>query len=84
MPADWARLPKSTTALLVEFRAPDEHAQERYEAAAAEVLDRLELVAPVASVTNAFTRDAKTIGGYWKARKAFVTAVGGSRPPGRR
>ncbi|MFD4716079.1 FAD-binding and (Fe-S)-binding domain-containing protein [Streptomyces sp. NPDC058430] len=82
VPADWARLPKSTTALLVEFRAPDEPAQERYEAAAAKVLDGLELVAPVASVTNAFTRDAKTIGGYWKARKAFVTAVGGSRPSG--
>ncbi|MGW6358725.1 FAD-binding and (Fe-S)-binding domain-containing protein [Streptomyces sp. NPDC055092] len=82
VPADWAHLPKSTTALLVEFRAPDEAAQERYEAAAAEVLDGLELVAPVASVTNAFTRDAKTIGGYWKARKAFVTAVGGSRPSG--
>ncbi|WP_329576009.1 FAD-binding and (Fe-S)-binding domain-containing protein [Streptomyces sp. NBC_01361] len=82
VPADWASLPKSTTALLVEFRAPDEAAQERYEAAAAEVLEGLELVAPVASVTNAFTRDAKTIGGYWKARKAFVTAVGGSRPSG--
>ncbi|MET7515373.1 FAD-binding and (Fe-S)-binding domain-containing protein [Streptomyces sp. NPDC005480] len=82
VPADWAGLPKSTTALLVEFRAPDEAAQERYEAAAAEVLEGLELVAPVASVTNAFTRDAKTIGGYWKARKAFVTAVGGSRPSG--
>lgn len=82
VPADWARLPKSTAALLVEFRAPDEARQEAYEAAAAKVVEGLELVAPVASVTNAFTRDAKTIGGYWKARKAFVTAVGGSRPSG--
>ncbi|MEV2250589.1 FAD-binding and (Fe-S)-binding domain-containing protein [Streptomyces sp. NPDC050147] len=82
VPADWARLPKSTAALLVEFRAPDEARQEAYEAAAAKVLDGLELVAPVASVTNAFTRDPKTIGGYWKARKAFVTAVGGTRPSG--
>ncbi|MFF2506522.1 FAD-binding and (Fe-S)-binding domain-containing protein [Streptomyces sp. NPDC058067] len=82
VPADWAGLPKSTTALLVEFRAPDEAAQERFEAAAAGVLERLELVAPVASVTNEFTRDPKAIGGYWKARKAFVTAVGGSRPSG--
>ncbi|MGW7087027.1 FAD-binding and (Fe-S)-binding domain-containing protein [Streptomyces sp. NPDC054871] len=82
VPADWARLPKSTAALLVEFRAPDEARQETYEAAAAEVVKGLELVAPVASVTNAFTRDPKTIGGYWKARKAFVTAVGGSRPSG--
>ncbi|MFE5741679.1 FAD-binding and (Fe-S)-binding domain-containing protein [Streptomyces celluloflavus] len=82
VPADWAQLPKETTALLVEFRAPDETAQQAYEAAAARALADLELVAPVASVTNAFTRDAKTIGGYWKARKAFVTAVGGSRPSG--
>lgn len=41
------------------------------------VVERLDLVAPVASVTNAFTRDAKVVSGYWKARKAFVTAVGG-------
>ncbi|MFJ9467716.1 FAD-binding and (Fe-S)-binding domain-containing protein [Streptomyces caniferus] len=82
VPADWAALPKETAALLVEFRAPDEAAQEAYEEAAAQVLTELELVAPVASVTNAFTRDAAVIGGYWRARKAFVTAVGGSRPPG--
>ncbi|MEU6761787.1 FAD-binding and (Fe-S)-binding domain-containing protein [Streptomyces sp. NPDC046853] len=82
VPADWARLPKATAALLVEFRAPDEATREAYEAAAAKVVEGLELVAPVASVTNAFTRDPKTIGSYWKARKAFVTAVGGSRPSG--
>ncbi|MBT2528190.1 FAD-binding oxidoreductase [Streptomyces sp. ISL-99] len=85
VPADWARLPKETTALLVEFRAPDEAALGAYERAAAEVLSRLEPavpVAPVASVTNAFTRDARTIAGFWKARKAFVTAVGGARPAG--
>ncbi|MGW2861093.1 FAD-binding and (Fe-S)-binding domain-containing protein [Streptomyces sp. NPDC001205] len=82
VPADWAGLPKDTTALLVEFRSLDEAAREAYERAAAAVLAGLELVAPVASVTNAFTRDAATIGGYWKARKAFVTAVGGSRPSG--
>ncbi|MFG2206638.1 FAD-binding and (Fe-S)-binding domain-containing protein [Streptomyces sp. NPDC048638] len=82
VPADWAALPKETTALLVEFRAPDEAALRGYEEAAARVLAGLEPVAPVASVSNAFTRDAGTIGGYWKARKAFVTAVGGSRPTG--
>lgn len=82
VPADWAALPKETTALLVEFRAPDEAGQAAYERAAAQVLTELELVAPVPSVTNAFTRDPGAIGGYWKARKAFVTAVGGSRPPG--
>ncbi|MEV7277850.1 FAD-binding and (Fe-S)-binding domain-containing protein [Streptomyces sp. NPDC093111] len=82
VPADWAELPKETAALLVEFRAPDEAGQEAYEEAAARVLEGLALVAPVASVTNAFTRDAGTVSGYWKARKAFVTAVGGSRPSG--
>ncbi|MGW0734820.1 FAD-binding and (Fe-S)-binding domain-containing protein [Streptomyces sp. NPDC002851] len=82
VPRDWARLPKDTTALLVEFRAPDEAGQEAYEAAAARALEGLELVRPVDSVTNEFTRDPGTIAGYWKARKAFVTAVGGSRPSG--
>ncbi|MFE7041421.1 FAD-binding and (Fe-S)-binding domain-containing protein [Streptomyces atratus] len=82
VPADWAELPKETTALLVEFRTPDEAGQEAHERAAATVVAGLDLVAPVASVTNEFTREAKVISGYWKARKAFVTAVGGSRPSG--
>lgn len=82
VPADWARLPKDTTALLVEFRAADEAGRGEYERRAAAVVAGLDLVAPVASVTNAFTRNAKTISGYWKARKAFVTAVGGARASG--
>ncbi|MFE3650758.1 FAD-binding and (Fe-S)-binding domain-containing protein, partial [Streptomyces sp. NPDC059152] len=82
VPADWAELPKETAALLVEFRAPDEAAQEAYEEEAARVLAGLELVAPVPSIGNGLTRDPAVISGYWKARKAFVTAVGGSRPAG--
>ncbi|MFE7553440.1 FAD-binding and (Fe-S)-binding domain-containing protein [Streptomyces gardneri] len=82
VPADWAELPKETAALLVEFRAPDAAALEAYERAAEAVLAGLALVAPVPSVENAFTRDPKRISGYWKARKAFVSAVGGSRPSG--
>ncbi|MHA4778899.1 FAD-binding and (Fe-S)-binding domain-containing protein [Streptomyces sp. MSC1_001] len=82
VPADWAELPRETAALLVEFRAPDAAAREAYERAAAGVLAGLDLVAPVASVENAFTRDPRKISGYWKARKAFVTAVGGARPSG--
>ncbi|WP_412078951.1 FAD-binding and (Fe-S)-binding domain-containing protein [Streptomyces xanthophaeus] len=82
VPADWADLPRETAALLVEFRAPDEAGRTVYERRAAEALAGLDLVAPVASVTNTFTRDARTIAGYWKARKAFVTAVGGARAPG--
>ncbi|MFF9851656.1 FAD-binding and (Fe-S)-binding domain-containing protein [Streptomyces litmocidini] len=82
VPADWAELPKEAAALLVEFRAPDAAALEAYERAARSVLAGLDLIAPVASVENAFTRDPKRISGYWKARRAFVTAVGGSRPSG--
>ncbi|MET7416639.1 FAD-binding and (Fe-S)-binding domain-containing protein [Streptomyces rubiginosohelvolus] len=82
VPADWAGLPRETTALLVEFRAADEAGQEAFEQAADSVVADLDLVRPAASVTNAFTRDPGTIAGYWKARKAFVTAVGGSRPSG--
>ncbi|MFE3515154.1 FAD-binding and (Fe-S)-binding domain-containing protein [Streptomyces sp. NPDC059166] len=82
VPADWAGLPQGTTALLVEFRAPDEEALAGCERAAASVVADLDLVVPVVSVTNEFTRDAATVSGYWKARKAFVTAVGGSRPSG--
>ncbi|MEU9715918.1 FAD-binding and (Fe-S)-binding domain-containing protein [Streptomyces sp. NPDC047976] len=82
VPADWAELPKDTAALLVEFRAPDAGARAEYERRAAAVLPALQLVAPVPSITNAFTSDPAAIAGYWKARKAFVTAVGGARPPG--
>ncbi|MFJ8163758.1 FAD-binding and (Fe-S)-binding domain-containing protein [Streptomyces sp. NPDC096136] len=82
VPSDWAGLPRDTAALLVEFRAPDAAGRAEYERRAAAVLPSLELVAPVPSVTNAFTRDPAVIAGHWKARKAFVTAVGGARPPG--
>ncbi|MGW0748487.1 FAD-binding and (Fe-S)-binding domain-containing protein [Streptomyces sp. NPDC002587] len=82
VPADWADLPKDTAALLVEFRAPDEAGLDAYERRATRLVTGLGLVAPVASVTNAFTRDATTIRGYWTARRAFVPAVGGSRARG--
>ncbi|WP_236244563.1 FAD-binding and (Fe-S)-binding domain-containing protein [Streptomyces sp. CC210A] len=82
VPADWAELPRECAALLVELRAPDGAALEAQEWAVAEVLDTLDLVAPVPSVSNAFTRDPAAIGRLWTARKAFVTAVGGSRPTG--
>ncbi|MFI2781344.1 FAD-binding and (Fe-S)-binding domain-containing protein [Streptomyces sp. ALB3] len=82
VPSDWAALPQGTTALLVEFRAPDQDALAACEQAAATVVAGLDLVTPAVSVTNEFTRDAATVSGYWKARKAFVTAVGGSRPSG--
>ncbi|GLX36015.1 oxidoreductase [Streptomyces roseochromogenus] len=82
VPADWARLPRDTAALLVEFRAPHAAGRAEHERRAAGVLAGLDLVAPVASVTNTFTGDPAVVSGYWKARKAFVTAVGGARAPG--
>ncbi|MFD5812776.1 FAD-binding and (Fe-S)-binding domain-containing protein [Streptomyces sp. NPDC127038] len=82
VPGDWAGLPGPTAALLVEFRAPDEGALDACEERARSVLAGLPLVSPVPSVTNSLTRDPRTVAGYWKARKAFVTAVGGARPPG--
>ncbi|MFF4443740.1 FAD-binding and (Fe-S)-binding domain-containing protein [Streptomyces sp. NPDC001502] len=82
VPADWADLPRETTALLVEFRAPDKAGRDACAQRAARILDGLDLVAPAASVTNAFTGDPKTVGGYWQARRAFVTAVGGARARG--
>jgi D-lactate dehydrogenase len=82
VPADWADLPQETAALLVEFRAPDESAHRANQQAAAGVLEKLTLVAPVASVSNRFIEDPGTIGTYWHAREAFMTAVGKARPAG--
>jgi D-lactate dehydrogenase len=82
VPADWADLPRETAALLVEFRAPDEAARAADRRAAAAVLEKLTLVAPVPSVGNRFVEDAVTIRTYWHAREAFMTAVGKARPAG--
>ncbi|GHH88728.1 oxidoreductase [Streptomyces sulfonofaciens] len=82
VPDDWATLPKDTTSLLVEFRSADEETQLAQERAAEEVLAGLPLVRPVPSVTNLFTRDARTIHMYWRAREAFAAAVGKARAPG--
>ncbi|MCX5345035.1 FAD-binding and (Fe-S)-binding domain-containing protein [Streptomyces atratus] len=82
VPADWAEIPRATAALLVEFRAPDEAAHQAHRQAAAAVLAKLALVAPVASVTNRFVEDSATIRTYWHAREAFMTAVGKARPAG--
>ena len=82
VPAEWAGLPVECAALLVEFRAADATELAAYERAARRICDDLGLVRPVPSATNGFTRDPAALAGLWRARKAFVTAVGGSRPPG--
>ncbi|MFD7729252.1 FAD-binding and (Fe-S)-binding domain-containing protein [Kitasatospora phosalacinea] len=82
VPDDWARIPREVAALLVEFRAPDDRTLDGYEEAARRAVERLALVRPVESAGNAFTRDRAVAAAYWHAREAFVTAVGGARPPG--
>ncbi|WP_211257911.1 FAD-binding and (Fe-S)-binding domain-containing protein [Lentzea albidocapillata] len=81
-PADWAELPKPAAALLVEFRAPDEKTLDLFESKAQALLVQFPLTVPVDSISNAFTRDKKQIRAYWKAREAFISAVGKARPPG--
>ncbi|SHK93525.1 FAD-binding and (Fe-S)-binding domain-containing protein [Actinacidiphila paucisporea] len=84
VPAQWADLPESCAALLVEFRAADETQLAAYERAAERVCADLGLIAPVPAAEGhgGFTRDRERIDALWRARKAFVTAVGGARPPG--
>ncbi|MFE9357883.1 FAD-binding and (Fe-S)-binding domain-containing protein [Streptomyces olivaceoviridis] len=82
VPDDWRDVPRENAALLVEFRAstPEDHlANQR---AAWAVAEGLELVAPVASVTNAFVTEPGVVHTYWHAREAFMTAVGKARPTG--
>ncbi|POX57542.1 FAD-binding oxidoreductase [Streptomyces sp. Ru62] len=82
VPDDWRDVPQENAALLVEFRAstPEEHLADQRTARA--VAEGLELVAPVASVTNAFVTDPGVVHTYWHAREAFMTAVGKARPTG--
>lgn len=80
VPSNWADLPEGTAALLVEYRGEDEAELAERERAAAEHLRGLRLVEGAGS--EGFLRDQKKIAMWWKARKAFVTAVGGARPSG--
>ncbi|MFI0938942.1 FAD-binding and (Fe-S)-binding domain-containing protein [Streptomyces sp. NPDC021020] len=84
VPKEWARLPESCAALLVEFRAADDTQLAAYERAAGHVCADLGLVAPVPAGEGygGFTRDRERIAALWRARTAFVTAVGGARPSG--
>jgi len=81
VPADWSALPAECAALLVEFRAADEVELAAYERAAHRICDDLGLVSPIPSADNAFTRAPERISALWRARRAFMAAAGGSRPP---
>lgn len=84
VPREWAGLPESCAALLVEFRAADETQLAAYERAAERVCADLGLIAPAPAAEGhgGFTRDRERIAALWRARTAFVTAAGGARPPG--
>ncbi|WP_329178728.1 FAD-binding and (Fe-S)-binding domain-containing protein [Streptomyces sp. NBC_01477] len=84
VPREWADLPERCAALLVEFRAADPTQLAAYERAAERVCADLGLIAPVPAAEGhgGFTRDRERIAALWRVRKAFVTAVGGARPPG--
>jgi D-lactate dehydrogenase len=80
VPADWAELPAGTAALLVEYRASDEASLAAQERAAEAHLAGLRL-SPGSPCTR-FGREAERAAFYWRVRKGFITAVGGSRPLG--
>jgi D-lactate dehydrogenase len=84
VPKEWEVLPETCAALLVEFRAADDTQLAAYERAADRVRADLGLITPVpaAEGLGGFTRDRERIAALWRIRKAFVTAVGGARPPG--
>lgn len=84
VPKEWAALPETCAALLVEFRAADDTQLAAYERAAARICADLGQLAPrpAGDGYGSFTRDRERAAALWRARKAFVTAVGGARPPG--
>ncbi len=77
VPDRWRDLPESATALLVEFRAPDEAARATAAERAARVLASLVLLEPAL-----FTRDPALAAQYWNVRSGLLASVGGARPPG--
>jgi D-lactate dehydrogenase len=77
VPERWKALPEDATALLVEFRAPDEGARAEAERTANATLDGLTLLDPAA-----FTRDPVLAAQFWNVRSGLLASVGGARPSG--
>jgi D-lactate dehydrogenase len=70
-------LPKKATALLVEFRAPNEVARAETERIANATLTGLTLLEPAE-----FTRDPVLAAQFWNVRSGLLASVGGARPSG--
>jgi D-lactate dehydrogenase len=77
VPDRWRTLPAQATALLVEFRAPDERARGEAERAANATMAGLTLLEPAS-----FTRDPVLSAQFWNVRSGLLTSVGGARPSG--
>ena len=77
VPERWKMLPEKATALLVEFRAPNEVARAETERIANATLTGLTLLEPAE-----FTRDPVLAAQFWNVRSGLLASVGGARPSG--
>jgi D-lactate dehydrogenase len=77
VPNRWKGLPDSATALLIEFRAPDETSR-----AAAEQIARATLGGFLLLEPADFTRDPGLAALFWNVRSGLLASVGGARPSG--
>jgi D-lactate dehydrogenase len=77
VPERWKALPKHATALLVEFRTPNEAARVEAEHTANATLAGLTLLEP-----GVFTRDPVLAAQFWNVRSGLLASVGGTRPSG--
>jgi D-lactate dehydrogenase len=76
-PEHWRELPPESAALIVELAGDDDAQLDTLEAAAMDVLDAHELIAPAR-----FTRDHTEIGLAWRVREGLFGLVGRLRSPG--
>jgi D-lactate dehydrogenase len=77
VPERWKTLPEKATALLIEYRAPNEIAHAEAESIANATLARLALLEPAE-----FTRDPVLAAQFWNVRSGLLASVGGARPSG--
>jgi D-lactate dehydrogenase len=77
VPDRWKTFPEKATALLVEFRAPNDVARGEAERIANATLAGLSLLEPAA-----FTRDSVLAAQFWNVRSGLLASVGGARPSG--
>ena len=77
VPDRWKTLPEKATALLIEYRAPNEIAHAEAESIANATLAGLALLEPAE-----FTRDPVLAAQFWNVRSGLLASVGGARPSG--